>query len=74
MKSVDHFAPKIFNSPWAIQPSDEDIFNKTMKTIGEIVKDDVKLGTLYTTLVMVSPGEELSHKAKVASIMVTKLD
>ena len=43
-----------------------------MKTIGEIVKDDVKLGTLYTTLVMATPGEELSHEAKVASITVTK--
>ena len=41
-----------------------------MKTIGEIVKDDVKLGTLYTTLVMATPGEELSDEAKV-SISIT---
>jgi hypothetical protein len=65
LKSVDHFAPKIFNTPWACQPSDEDMFNKTMKTIGEIVKDDVKLGTLYISLVMATPGEELSDEAKV---------
>ena len=49
------------------------MFNLTMKTIGEIVKDDVKLGTLYTTLVMATPGEELSDEAKVASITVKKI-
>ena len=41
------------------------MFNQTMQTVGEIVKDDVKLGTLYTTLILATPGEELSHMAKV---------
>ena len=36
-----------------------------MEAIGEIVKDDVKLGTLYVTLVLATPGEELSQETKV---------
>jgi hypothetical protein len=36
-----------------------------METVGDIVKDDVKLGTLYATLVLASPGEEQSDEAKV---------
>ena len=40
------------------------MFNYTMQTVGEIVKDDVKLGTLYATLILATPGEELSRGAK----------
>jgi hypothetical protein len=69
LKSVDQYAPEIFNSPWAIHKSDEDLFNQTLKTVGEIVKDDVKLGTLYVTLVLATPGEELSQEAKVFFIL-----
>ena len=42
------------------------MFNHTMQTVGEIVKDDVKLGTLYATLILATPGEELSHMTKVS--------
>ena len=55
----------MFDSPWANRPSDEDKFNHTMQTVGEIVKDDVKLGTLYVTLILATPGEELSQVTKV---------
>ena len=36
-----------------------------MEAIGEIVKDDGKLGTLYVTLVLATPGEELSQETRV---------
>ena len=50
--------------------SDEDMFNKTMETVWDIVKDDFKFRTLYETLVMVTPGEELSEDTKVTAICV----
>ena len=68
LKSIDHFGPRIFSSPWAAQPSDEDMFNKTMEAVGDIVKDDVKLGTLYISLVLATPGAELSQETKVLRI------
>ena len=68
LKSIDHYGPRIFRSPWAAQPCDEDMFNKTMEAVGDIVKDDVKLGTLYITLVLASPGKELSQETKVSRI------
>ena len=60
----------MFNSPWANHPSDEDKFNHTIKTVGEIVKDDVMLGTLFVTLILATPGEELSQVTKVQVIFI----
>ena len=65
---LDAYGPILFNSPWAVKPSDEDMFNKTMETVWDIVKDDFKFRTLYETLVMVTPGEELSQDTKVSAI------
>ena len=39
-----------------------------MQSVGEIVKDDVKLGTLYVTLILATPGQDLSQEAKVFTI------
>jgi hypothetical protein len=39
-----------------------------MQSVGDIVKDDVKLGTLYVTLVLATPGEEQSHQTKVFNV------
>ena len=38
-----------------------------MQAVGEIVRDDIKLGTLYVTLLLATPGEEQSPQAKVSS-------
>ena len=42
----------------------------TLEQLGSIVKDDVKLGTLYVTLILATPGAQLSHTAKVRQIKV----
>ena len=46
------------------------MFNKTLETVGDIVKDDFKFRTLFVTLVMVTPGEELSEETKASHYVV----
>ena len=65
IKSRNHYAPKIFDSPWAKNKADEDFFEHVMQTIGSIVKDDVKLGTMYATLLLAIPNEVLFPDVKV---------
>ena len=54
----------LFRSPWARNISDEDFFAKTLDSLGNIVRDDVKLGTLYMTLILASPGQSASENIK----------
>ena len=46
----------MFVSPWAKSQEDEAYFCRTLDTLGDIVRDDVKLGTLYLLLVLATPG------------------
>ena len=46
----------MFVSPWAQSQEDEAYFCRTLDTLGDIVRDDVKLGTLYLLLVLATPG------------------
>ena len=39
--------------------------SRTLSRLGEIVKDDVKLGTLYLTLVLATPSTEATQETKV---------
>merc|ERR1712013_848724 len=48
-----------FTSPWAAKFEDEVFFSRTIETVGSIIKDDVKLGTLYCTLLLATPGPNL---------------
>ena len=48
----------LFPKHWAKDADEEIFFNKTLQTLGDIVKDDVKLGTIFSFLVMVSPSPE----------------
>jgi len=50
-----------FTSPWAAKLEDEEFFSRTLETVGSIIKDDVKLGTLYCTLLLATPGQNLSQ-------------
>ena len=68
LKTLDAYGPIQFNSPWAAKPSDEVMFNKTLESVWDTVKDDFKFRTLYVTLVIVTPGEELSQETKVTAI------
>ena len=62
LKSMDTFGilphSFMYKSPWARNKDDEEYFNDTLMTLGNLVKDDVKLGTLYTTLVLITPKDE----------------
>jgi len=53
-----------FTSPWAAKFEDEVFFSRTIETVGSIIKDDVKLGTLYCTLLLATPGPNLSKAAQ----------
>ena len=50
-----------FTSPWAAKLEDEEFFSRTLETVGSIIKDDVKLGTLYCILLLATPGQNLSQ-------------
>jgi len=64
LKSIDHYALAIFESPWAARREDEVFFTETLDHLGNIVKDDVKLGTIFVFLVLSTPGENLSDLTK----------
>eukprot|EP00090_Calanus_glacialis_P047041 TRINITY_DN9527_c0_g1_i4.p1 TRINITY_DN9527_c0_g1~~TRINITY_DN9527_c0_g1_i4.p1 ORF type:complete len:389 (-),score=81.52 TRINITY_DN9527_c0_g1_i4:750-1853(-) len=59
-----------FHSPWAATYQDEKFFFDTVKTVGEEMKDDLKLGTLYSTLILSTPGARSSEQAKVVYIVL----
>lgn len=63
MLSHDPLESPIYTSPWH-RPQDELFLLSTLEQLGSIVKDDVKLGTLYVTLVLATPGAQLSDTAK----------
>jgi len=57
-EEVKSFSPlnlDIFTSPWAVCLEDEEKFTNTMNEIGDLIKDDKKLGCLYFFLVLLSP-------------------
>jgi len=60
-----------FDSPWAAGHQDEQFFSNTLKTIGHLVKDDTKLGTLYSTLIFATPGENSSEQAKTCQALIS---
>lgn len=69
--AVKGFGHKVlFPTPWAQSKEDEDFFNTTLETLGQIVKDDIKLGTIYTRLVLATPGEEVSDDVKNNSFLL----
>ena len=57
-----------FMSPWASSHLDEEFYNVTVKAVGETVGDDTKLGALFSTLLLLTPGKNLSEQAKVTII------
>ena len=53
----------IFTSPWAVTIQEEEKFEATIEAIGRIIKDDIALGTLYSLLVLATPGDGYTHSA-----------
>lgn len=65
--AISSFDPRnvsLFTSPWAARLEDEEFFSHTLDTVGNIIKDDIKLGTLYCTLILATPGLHLSKAAR----------
>jgi len=54
----------IFCSPWAVDRKDEVFFTHTVDHLGQLVGEDVKLGSLFMILVLTTPGQTLSHQTK----------
>ena len=44
-----------FSSPWAIDYADEDKFENTVNKVGKALGSDVKLQTLYSMLILITP-------------------
>ena len=71
LRSIDDFAITLFKSPWARRKSDEEFFKATLLTLGNLVKDDIKLGTLYATLVLITPEDEkVNHRSNNTSFQL----
>ena len=56
-----------FTSPWAVEMADEEKFERTVATLGRLLRDDVQLQALYHMLVMMSPSSRNSEKTRVST-------
>lgn len=65
MKSFDPLKTTLFSSPWAVRRQDEEFFEASLSTLGGLVGGDTKLGTLFSTLVLLTPGATLSEHTRV---------
>jgi len=51
-----------FTSPWAVDLADEEKFERTISTVGKLLRDDIQLQGLYHMLVMMCPSYKCSEK------------
>ena len=54
-----------FTSPWAVEFSDEEKFEKTVSIVGRLLRNDKNLQALYTMLVMLTPSSSSNQETKV---------
>jgi len=46
-------------------PTQDDIFFfRTLETVGGLIKDDLKMGAIFSTLILATPASYLSHSSK----------
>jgi len=64
VSSFDPFTISLFTSPWAAREEDEEFFIATLEHLGSLIKDDIRLGALYCTLILATPGPCLSKAAQ----------
>jgi len=62
LSCFDPLKVPLFTSPWAERREDEEFFRRTLNTVGDIIGDDVKLGTLFCVMVLVSPGSQVARR------------
>ena len=54
-----------------VDPSHDDIFFfRTLEAVGGLVKDDIKMGALFCTLILATPGATLSEASKVPKFSI----
>ena len=69
IKSLQHLSWEK-DELFQVDPCPEDIFFfHTLETVGGLVKDDVKMGAVFCTLILATPGNTLSDTAKVSIIL-----
>jgi len=69
VRSFNPLKNKLFTSPWAVRREDEVFFSATLDLLGSLVGEDTKLGTLFCALVLLTPGANLSHRARNDAIL-----
>jgi len=69
VRSFNPLKTKIFTSPWAVRREDEEFLICTLGLLGRLVGQDTKLGTLFCALVLLTPGANLSHRARNDAIL-----
>jgi len=69
VRSFNPLKNKLFTSPWAVRREDEVFFSTTLDMLGSLVGEDTKLGTLFCALVLLTPGANLSHRARNDAIL-----
>lgn len=60
-----------FTSPWAVTEIDEKKFEKTVSTVGRLLRDDRNLQALYHMLVMMTPASSASLATRVDFLLLT---
>ena len=70
---MDPLQTRMFTSPWALKREDEEFFMRTLALVGKVVGQDIKLGTLFYTLNIVTPGASLSDRARVGGQQIIKI-
>jgi hypothetical protein len=65
IRTYDPFSIGHFTSPWAVKYEDEVFFLSTLITFANAIKDDINLSTLFFTLLLSTPGTNLTEKTKV---------
>ena len=68
IKSLQHLSLET-DYLFQVDPSHDDIFFfRTLEAVGGLVKDDVKMGAIFSTLILATPGVTLSDASKVNSL------
>ena len=57
-----------FHRPWT-SIMDNSLVRHTMEMIGRLVKDDVKLGSVYCTLILATPGPYMFSSSQVLTVL-----
>ena len=63
----------IYIKPHLVYPAVQIKFEGTVTALGELVKEDVRLGTIFFLLVLVTPSPTASHTTRVSEYLILPL-